>query len=104
MYTLVALSIHEPRPDSISRLLPESSHENTSSVIPSAYNCAPYLSAARVSGELSVMVLPSGESSVPPNEYSTDRQLWLPSLVLANAWPQGCPAAFSLRLESSRVT
>src|ERR671932_245241 len=103
MYTLVALSIHEPRPDRISRLLLESSHEKTSSVMPSVYSCWPNFSAASVSGELMVMVLPSGDVSVAPNEYRTERQLWLPSLQFDMACPHGWPAAFSFLLDSSNV-
>src|SRR5215204_1540212 len=103
MYALVALSIHAARPDSRKRLLPASSHEKTSSVIPLLNNSTPYLIAASVSSEAMVTFCPSGDCSAPPNEYSTERQLWLPSLQLLNGRPHGWSFSFSLALASSSV-
>jgi hypothetical protein len=99
----VALSTQEPRPDSSSRLLPVSSQEKTSSVMPLLNRSTPYLIAASVSSDASVTFMPSGVCSVPPNEYMTERQLWLPSLQLASGRPQGWPFSFSLADRSSRV-
>ena len=99
----MALSTQEPRPDSSSRLLPVSSQEKTSSVMPLLYRSTPYLIAASVSSEASVTFWPSGDCSVPPNEYITERQLWLPSLQLASGRPHGWPFSLSLAVRSSRV-
>src|SRR5918911_5767927 len=103
MYALVAFSIHEARPDSRKRLLPESSHEKTSSVMPRLNNSTPNLMAASVSSEARVTFWPSGDCSVPPNEYSTERQLWLPSLQFDKGKPHGCPASLSLAEASSKL-
>src|SRR3954452_5260420 len=103
MNALVALSTQEPRPERSSRLLPVSSQEKTSSVMPLLNRSTPYLIAASVSSEASVTFMPSGDCSVPPNEYMTDRQLWLPSLQLASGRPQGCPFSLSLADRSSSV-
>src|SRR6266851_6345772 len=103
MYALVALSIQEARPDSSMRLLPESSHEKTSSVMPLLNNSTPNLMADNVSSEARVTFCPSCDCSVPPNEYSTDRQLWLPSLQLLSAMPHGWPFSLSLAVASSKV-
>jgi hypothetical protein len=46
---------------------------------------------------------PSADCSVAPKEYSTDRQLWLPSLQLLNAMPHGWPFSLSLAVASSKV-
>src|SRR5918911_1181226 len=103
MYALVAFSIHEARPDSRKRLLPESSHEKTSSVMPRLNSSTPYLMADSVSSEAIVTFWPSCDCSVPPNEYSTERQLWLPSLQLLSGKPHGLPFSLSLAVASSSV-
>src|SRR6266516_3800083 len=56
---LIGFWIHEPRPEASIWLLPESSHESTSSVIVLLYSSTAYLTASLVSGELMVTVLPS---------------------------------------------
>src|SRR4029450_5901579 len=96
MYALVALSTQDARPDSSIRLLPASSHEKTSSVMPLLNNSTPYLIAASVSSEAMVTFCPSGDCSAPPNEYSTERQLWLPSLQLLSGRPDRWSFCLSL--------